>query len=347
MTLPGSTTNRRHDALTTSGRVASDPARADAESATQDRPYAAPAIVRLADEGLLLVSGADSIEFLQGQFTNDVDEVMADQALLCAYCTPKGRVLATLTMRKWGDDYVLHMPAELVDFVRKRLQMYVMRSRVKLQTMSNVVIMGMSGDAGALLQDALGLGTVGDYRCSERDGIVALGFPGGRVQLVVPPERSQSVWDRLSATAPPMTEDTWDLAGIASGVPVVTAATSDLFLPQMLNLDLVGGVSFRKGCYTGQEIIARTQYLGQVKRRLARFAVPSATAAGSEVYVGERSVGTVINAAAAREGGYELLAVVGRDAADAPMRIDSPDGEVLQPLALPYAVPQAERASDA
>ncbi|MEO8627278.1 MAG: folate-binding protein [Betaproteobacteria bacterium] len=347
MTLPESITDRLHDALTARGRVAADHATPNAASASDALPYAAPAIVRLVDEGLLLVSGADSREFLQGQLTNDMEEVTADQALLCAYCTPKGRVLATLTICKWRGDYLLQMPSELVDSVRKRLQMYVMRSQVKLEALANVAIIGVTGDAGALLRDALGLATVDEYRCSEGDGIVAVGLPGRRVQLVVPADRSQSVWDRLSGTATPMTEDTWTLAGIASGVPVVTAATSDLFLPQMLNLDLVGGVSFRKGCYTGQEIIARTQYLGQVKRRLARFAGASATVAGSEIYSGERSVGTVINAAVAPGGGYEVLAVVGIETADAPLQLDPRNGAALQSLALPYALPQATLEPDA
>jgi folate-binding protein YgfZ len=136
----------------------------------------------------------------------------------------------------------------------------------------------------------------------------------------------------------------WDWLGVRAGVPQITRATQDLFVPQTANFDLVGGIHFRKGCYPGQEIVARMQYLGRLKERLFAFHVDGAPPpAGSRVYgqPANEAVGTVVNAAPSPTGGSDLLAVVSWNAVEAdPLRVGGPDGPVMAPLDLPYAVPK-------
>ena len=162
--------------------------------------------------------------------------------------------------------------------------------------------------------------------------------------MIADSARGAEIWDRLAPRCAVMGEEIWDAHAVAAGIPAITAATQDQFTPHMLNLDLVGGVSFDKGCYTGQEIVARTQYLGQVKRRLARFATAAPAVAGTAVYADAAQVGTVVSAARSPTGGFELLAVTQthatRGGGNAAALHLGPDGPVLRPLLLPYSVPE-------
>jgi folate-binding protein YgfZ len=311
-------------------------------------------ITPLLAEGLILVSGEDAQAFLQGQLSNDVTQASSAQSQLAAYCTPKGRVLATLLLWVAREAYALQLPRELVDRIAKRLQMYVLRSRVRLGVASDqMVLVGVTGDeASDLVHRELGISLSSAYAVGASDGITAIALPGKRVQLVMEVERGTEIWDRLARHSVPAGQEVWDWPAIASGIPTVTAATQDQFVPQMLNLELLGGVSFRKGCYPGQEIVARTEHLGQVKRRLARFAVPAAAAAGVALFTDGQPAGTVINATPSPNGGWELLAVVQIEAAQAnyagaPLRLGA-EGPELRPLPLPYPLPAAlaQRSGD-
>ena len=226
-------------------------------------------VVPLLDEGIILTTGEDAREFLQGQLTNDVAEVSASHGQLAAYCTPKGRVLATLLIWPWSDGYALQLPRELAAPICQRLRMYVLRSRVKLELIGDrLALIGVTGEGAAgVLQTHLGPLPEEPYAAAANDGITAVLLPGERWQLAMEVGSALATWDRLNRIAAPVGQDAWDRKGIDAGVPTVTAATSDRFVPQMLNLDLIAGVSFSKGCYPGQEIVARAQYRGQVKRR--------------------------------------------------------------------------------
>ena len=306
-----------------------------------------PVLTALLSQGLILASGADASTFLQGQLSNDIALVSGSRAQLAAYCTPKGRVLATLLLWKTGNDYVLELSRELCAPTRERLQMYVLRSRVQLTDASDrTALIGLAGaDALAVVHSELGLAPASNYDVAQNEGVAAIALPGARVQVVADVARGVEIWDRLKRLCMVTGEEIWDAHAVAAGIPAITTATQDQFTPHMLNLDLVGGVSFDKGCYTGQEIVARTQYLGQVKRRLARFATTAHTVPGAGVFADTAQVGTVINAARSPAGEFELLAVTKTHATQgrghaAALHLGA-DGPALRPLLLPYAVPES------
>jgi folate-binding protein YgfZ len=211
-------------------------------------------------------------------------------------------------------------------------------------------VLGVAGaDAQGLVRSQLGLALASVYAVAVNDGVTAIALPGDRVQLMVEIGRAVETWDRVVGGCVPVGQERWEWHGIAEGVPTITAATQDQFVPQMLNLELLGGVSFQKGCYTGQEIVARSQHLGQVKRRLARYAAAhGGVGPGAAVYAAEQQVGAVVNAARSPGGGWELLAVVPIEAAQIEyagpaLRLSGADGSVLRPLPLPYRLPNAPR----
>jgi folate-binding protein YgfZ len=316
-------------------------------------------LTALLNDGLILASGEDAQAFLQGQLSNDVTEVSPGRGQLSAYCTPKGRVLATLLLSQIDTGYALQLSRELAEPLRKRLQMFVMRSRVRLLDASDqMAVLGVAGaDAPSLVRRRLGLAPASIYAVAVSDGVTAIRLPGDRVQLMVEIGRAAETWDRVVGGCVPVGQEGWEWHGIAAGVPAITAATQDQFVPQMLNLELLGGVSFQKGCYTGQEIVARSQHLGQVKRRLARYAAAQGDVPpGAAVYAAEQQVGAVVNAARSPGGGWELLAVVPIEAAQIdyagpPLRLGRADDSVLRPLPLPYSfsLPNApaQRTGDA
>ena len=308
-------------------------------SGQQQEHALSPFIVPLLQEGLILASGVDAAAFLQGQLSNDVTHVSARQGQLAAYCSPKGRALATLLLWLMDGSYALQLPRELAEPIARRLKMYVLRSLVRLAVVSDeFASIGVTGpEAVGLVREELGISLASEYEAGSADGVTAIVLPGERVQVVAATERAGEIWDRLARRGVPTGQSTWDQLSIASGIPSLTAATQDQFVPQMLNLELVGGVSFTKGCYPGQEIVARSQHLGQVKRRLARFASTEPAAPGDSVLGDGQRIGTVVNAAPALRGGWELLAVVQIDAGTTlSLRAGGP---TLEPLPLPYALP--------
>ena len=307
----------------------------------QPRHAQSPFIIPLLQEGLILTSGEDAEAFLQGQLSNDVTQVSARQGQPAAYCSPKGRALATLLLWLMDGSYALQLPRELAEPIARRLKMYILRSQVRLAVVSDqVVLIGVTGaESARLVREELGISLVSVYEAGSANGVTAIALPGDRIQVVAAAERGGEIWDRLARRGVPAGQSTWDQISIANGIPSLAAATQDQFVPQMLNLELIGGVSFTKGCYPGQEIVARSQHLGQVKRRLARFASAEPARAGDPVLAAGQRVGTVVNAALSARAGWELLAVVQIDAG-ATLRLRT-DGPTLQPLPLPYALPGA------
>jgi folate-binding protein YgfZ len=302
-------------------------------------------ICPLPDWKAVSVAGPDAQAFLQGQFTNDVVELVEGRVQLSGYCSPKGRLLANFALAAVaGNEYVLVVPADLATGFVRRLRMFVLRAKVVIAELESPVI-GLH-DAAAADNTPAGL-------MRRRDGVTTIGLPDGRVLAVCAPDRAAAYWDDAARTATPASSAAWDALAIRAGVPVVTAATADRFVPQMLNWELLGGVSFRKGCYTGQEIVARMQYLGRLKERLYR-ARTSATGvvAGAPIFgreFGDQSCGTIVNAAPSETSGTELLAVlqVASAVRDVIRMAPADDSPELALLPLPYAVPAAERGATA
>ncbi len=309
-------------------------------------PLARPAFCRLADWTLLRVSGEDAASFLQGQSTCDIS-ALADGELGCgAFCTPKGRVIATARLARWGNAFYLLLPADLASLIQKRLQMYVLRSRAGIEDLSSkYLLFGAMGpgiepalcSAGLRPPQAAGL----SWSSDADGGILKLTGDLERFILLVPADKNLTteMTGQLQAVHP----DTWKLSEIEAGFPWVTRATSEAFLPQMLNLDMLEGISFNKGCYTGQEIVTRTHFLGQLKRRMFRLCAASGSdlAPGSpvcNVTEGETvTAGHIVNACRNARGELECLAVLGLEFADSPdLHTTDSQGLSLRRLPLPY-----------
>jgi hypothetical protein len=225
--------------------------------------------------------------------------------------------------------------------------MFVLRSKVTLtDTTDATVRLGVAGPgAECLVASVLGVAPASVLDVTHTDSVITIRLPGDRFEIVAEPDRARPLWQALALKARPVGAAVWDWLEIRAGIPVITAATQDQFVPQMANFELVGGVNFQKGCYPGQEIVARTQYLGKLKRRLYLAHVRSdvAPAAGAELYsldLDAQSSGMVVSAAPAPGGGFDLLAVIQTASAAAhPIHLGSLDGPSLEIQPLPYPVP--------
>ena len=304
-------------------------------------------VADLSHYGVLAASGADARSFLHGQLSCDVEGLADDAAAYGAYCTAKGRVLANFLLWAEAGTFFLLLPRSLVSGIRKRLQMFVLRSKATLDDRSAALaVLGAAGPAaaGAVAGFVAAVPAAPLTLARGRDA-TAIAIDGGRFVLVAPVAQAPAIWDRLAGPLTPVGAPCWEWLEIANGMPWITAATQDQFVPQMANLELVGGVNFRKGCYPGQEIVARMQYLGKPKRRLflAHVDAEASPAPGESLVAdgsGDQSAGTVVNAAPAPEGGFDLLAVVQTGSAEtATVRLGSPAGPALRFRPLPYAMP--------
>ncbi len=297
--------------------------------------------------GVLAIDGADAQAFLQGQLSNDVRRLAPGEWQRTTYNSPKGRMLASLLLlAEAGGGYRALLAAELAASVRKRLAMYVLRSKVTVMDVSSSVgILGIAGPRAAdVVRSVLGASPEGGRALAQED--VRVLAPGADRFLVFGPHaRLEELARAFGAQARRVPEPVWRWLQIRAGVPLVTAATQDALVLQSANLDVLGAVSFDKGCYTGQEIVARAHYLGRLKERMQAWHadVPD-VAAGARVYsavFGDQACGTVVNAAPAPGGGTDCLAVVQTAAVDSnDVHLDAPDGPALQRLPLPYTIPE-------
>lgn len=266
----------------------------------------------LNDCALLRFSGPDAPAFLQGQLTCDVLALKPGTSTYGGYCNPKGRLLATFLLIAVDGEFVMMLPAVLAEPVRKRLAMYILRSKVKLEDISATH--------------------------------VACSAPGSRTPsaLRLPGNRRLAVLPRDQAGDLAVDSGAWSAADIAAGIPFITPGTQEEFVPQMVNLDLIGGLSYSKGCYPGQEIVARTHYLGRLKQRMYRVLIQAdAVAAGQKLYcdaLGGQASGMILAATGAGDGRDALAVLQTAHARTSPYHLDTPDGPLLQIGTLPYAV---------
>jgi len=303
----------------------------------------------LSQFGILKVAGEDAQSFLQNLLSSDVREIIEQRAQGSSLNSPKGRMQATFLIWRTGADYFLHLPRTLCLGIQKKLSMYVLRAKVKIFDVSDEIIcLGLSG-AGAAALSQQHFGSVPqDLLAVEQHGNASVIRAGAqRFQINTTPQHAPDLWQKFSAAARPAGSSCWDWLNIRDGIPVIMPATQEQFVPQMANLDLIGGVSFKKGCYPGQEIVARTQYLGKLKRRmyLAHSEGNAVPQPGDELYSADmegQASGMVVNATAAPGGGCDLLAVVQISSREAQtVHLQSLQGAVLQFLPLPYSLPSA------
>jgi len=297
---------------------------------------------QLDHEGVLAVRGVDAAKFLQGQLTCNLNYLSLDTSSLGARCTPKGRMLSSFRVVPLADGFALAMARELVEAQLADLKKYAVFFKAQLTDESAAwVRFGLSEGDGVLL--ALGLDLPAQAGSVARSGaLLAVRLHEGRCELWAPADDADSLRPRLAAQLREGGLNDWLLAQVRAGVGQVFGATRELFIPQMLNLQSLGGVSFKKGCYTGQEIVARMQYLGRLKRRLYRLHLAGGElpAPGAELFspVHSSSVGEVAMAARS-EDGIELLAVLQDNAVeDGRLHLGSLEGPALQLLELPYTI---------
>jgi folate-binding protein YgfZ len=305
---------------------------------------AASVVADLSHLGLLEVEGADAQAFLHAQLSCDVAG-LGESATAGAYCSAKGRMLATFLLWRSQAGYRLALSRTLVEAVATRLRKFVLRSKVSIadRTAERVFIGAAGPAAAAALHAALGAVPAGPQAVSYAAGATIVRVAGARFLIAVAPDRAPALWAALSRDLRPVGTPCWEWLDINDGIPLVTARTQDEFVPQMANLELLGGVSFQKGCYPGQEVVARTQYRGKSKRRMFLAHVAAgAPAPGDPLYsedLGDQASGMIVNAAPAPDGGHDVLAVVpAPSAAASTVRLGSLTGASLRFRPLPYAV---------
>ena len=301
----------------------------------------------LSHEGILAVRGSDAAKFLQGQLTCNLNYLDQDHASLGARCTQKGRMQSSFGIVLQGDGCLLAMASELIEPQLADLKKYAVFSKSKLTDESAAwvrfgVQQGSAESASlddvlAALELPLGKET---HDVARNEGLIGIRVSPGRGELWAPAEQADALRQTLAAHLPEAPLNSWLLGQIRAGIGQVMAQTREMFIPQMLNLQAVGGVSFKKGCYTGQEIVARMQYLGKLKRRLYRAALAGDTLPepGTALFAPSHNsaIGEVVLAAHAGAGS-ELLAVLQADAVEGgEIHAGAADGPLLTVLTLPY-----------
>jgi folate-binding protein YgfZ len=310
-------------------------------------------LIDLSHLGLIRVSGGDTRDFLQGQFTNDVRDVSDSHFQINSYCTPKGRILASFLLFERRGDLYLQLPRDTHQAVLKRLPMFVLMSKVKVEDAdAGLIRIGLAGAcAETLLGESLPTLPTGVDDQRQDGGITVLRLAGktARYELIGEVKEITALWKTLSRTATIGNAGQWALLDIRAGIPTIQKGTIEAFVPQMVNLQLIDGVSFTKGCYTGQEVVARMKYLGKLKRRmfLAHVDTETPPRPGDELFSScsqsGQGAGKVVDAQHAPEGGYDLLAVAEISLAKAgDLHLLDTGGPGLQLMELPYSVREQE-----
>ncbi len=289
-------------------------------------------ICDLSHLGLLEINGTDAATFLQGQVTNDVNFLNGSTSHYTGYCNPKGRLLALFFAFNHYDHLHLQFSRELVAPIMKRLKMYVMRSKVEItDTTTSIIKIGLSGENAAFLLESLFAQLPkNEYQLVnlENGTLVRLLGNKPRYEILTSAEHATTIWNTLKQDCMPVGKACWDSLEIEAGIPEIVSKTQEEFVPQMLNLDLMNAINFKKGCYTGQEIVARTHYLGKVKRRTLRGQIDSATLpqAGDDILnSAQEVVGKIVRSAPAADNKADVLVEVRLDN----VVLDNPELSIL------------------
>ncbi|WP_034297314.1 folate-binding protein YgfZ [Herbaspirillum sp. RV1423] len=304
-------------------------------------------VAPLTDVGLISLTGDDAASFLHNQITNDVEKLDLATARLAGYCTPKGRLLATFLMWKDAGQIVLELPHALQPAIQKRLQMFVLRAKAKLADIGEQrVVLGLAGNTAAeALQQWFPQLPAQPYGKTDNDNgtlvRVADSRRSPRYQWITTLEQAMAAWPVLTQKLSASGAHAWRLGDIYAGVPTITQPTQEQFVPQMINFELIGGVNFKKGCYPGQEIVARSQYLGKLKRRSVLALVASGQVQpGAEVFSSEdpgQPCGMVVNAEPDGAGNSACLVEIKLAASESgSIHLGAVDGPALQLQTLPY-----------
>ncbi|MEX2476612.1 folate-binding protein YgfZ [Marinobacter sp.] len=323
----------------------------DSANPRASQPLPSSAWTHDENQRILRITGPGTDKFLQGQFSQNLADVTAAFSPRAAAATPKGRAYCLTRLVRAGEDVLMSVPADLIDTISGQLRKYLMLFR------------GTSMD---VLDDARIFGILGSTLATRLSPgqLDALNQPGASIVLgrhhLIRTESTAEGLDRFeywqigepSAEHAPIfaaDDDTaainWQASEIAAGIAMLTDASFEAYVPQMLNWQHVGGVHFKKGCYTGQEVIARMHFLGQLKKSLFRFSAEGAASPpGTAVMAGEKPVGNVVNSVQLNDGSSEYLAVVRHNMVGTPLHLETTPDTPLQRLTLPYPVPEQDAA---
>ncbi|PKO86609.1 MAG: folate-binding protein [Betaproteobacteria bacterium HGW-Betaproteobacteria-12] len=294
-------------------------------------------IVPLTHLALIEATGEEAKAFLHSQFTSDVNHLEDGQAQHAGWCSAKGRMQASFVLWHEAGNYRLLLAADLLEATQKRLQMFVLRAKVKLAAQHDHVLLGLAGEhAGEALAEAGLVAPVVPLDIIAGDGCTVLRLDAGRFIIAAPAAAAPGLWQKLTVKARPAGTPAWRWLDVQAAFPLVTLATKEEFVPQMADFEKIGGVSFHKGCYPGQEIVARTQYLGKVKRHLYRLSSGVPLQAGDDLFSPDnldQASGKVMSAAPAPSGGFAALAVVQSNFA-ANLHLGSREGPQVQAVAV-------------
>lgn len=322
--------------------VSATPVYASAESPLPESGH-----ILLTNRILVRISGPGTDKFLQGQLSQNLDDVKTGNSPRAAGATPKGRAYCLTRLVRDGEDVLLDLPSELAEPIMAHLRKFMMLFRGTTMTVQDEGrIIGLLGNDAA---SSLAGEKLSDLTTAEDTLALESGFLIRTENTAEGLSRFELWQTRTSDIAlagiPEKTLSDWQASEIAAGVPMLSTASSDAYVPQMLNWQHLGGVHFKKGCYTGQEIIARMHFLGQLKKSLFRFRIAEASslpAPGASIMAGERSVGEVVNAVGFKDGSCELLAVIRHNAATDELYAEGLPQSVLEPNPLPYTVTERE-----
>ena len=293
------------------------------------------------------VSGEDASTFLQGQFSNDINEVSENKAQITSYSTAKGRMLAIFYVCKQSDHYLLITSADIAEDVMKRLQMYVMRSKVTISKLEDHTLIGLSNDIDASVLNHLSLTQPGsDYQTSMAGDTLCVKVPGVNLRYML--IGGQTLLEQCQQLSKNEVEiyanEYWQWLDILAGLPMITAATQEAFVPQMANMELINGVSFSKGCYPGQEVVARLHYLGNANRRMFRVKTDANQAlnAGDEIYssASDQAIGKFVTTVNIGDNKIDALAILRVETSKSKsLSTSKENNNSVEIMELPYAVP--------
>jgi folate-binding protein YgfZ len=301
------------------------------DATTAPRTGVAP-LTRLSHLACLAIDGDDARAFLHAQLTNDVRGLQEGHWIWAGYCSPKGRLLGVARVACGSRGFVAETSADIAEDLAARLRRFILRSKVRLTCLSGTWIgLGASGGRAAeVIERHFGVHAPAPGQCAALDAGMIFGVADDRWEIHLPPEAAESPAAELAVNSVPGAASAWQAWEIEAGIPWIGRATQDAFVPQMVDLERLGGVSFTKGCYPGQEIVARSQYLGQVKRRLHAATARTFVLPGTPLVTGTAgvAVGTVVACAPRDDGRFAVLAVVDATLAAGPLATQSDGTEI-------------------
>ena len=306
-------------------------------------------LVDLSHRGLIKVCGEDAESFLQNQFTNEIHNISETSHQISAWCSPKGRIIANFRIFKQDDCYLLSLSSDLVEHVIKKLQMYVMMSKVTLEDVSDSLaqfgLLGKSAEQTLnklLSSEDIKLpnktSEAAQYKSST---ILKISDSPTRFEVFSSISDAKEIWEKLSFVSIIGSSDYWDYFNIQAGLPQISEASSEAWIPQMVNFIAINGVDFKKGCYPGQEVVARLNYLGKTKRRMYRLLIDTDALPEINEDIASESdqkAGKILNAVITPKGQIEALAILKIAEAENTLSLASNSSASIKLLELPYSL---------